>query len=133
MWIGVLLWERSASIMNASTSARVYALAAGTTLSFEFTLFLLFFFGVDAEFVGIKVAAVLLPSFVAGAVRLVTDRTLHLRAFFLRKPPNLAFFFRCTRWIVRSASFAKPCVRRIAFRSALGLQTFIRRRPLPPK
>src|SRR6266851_6293303 len=106
MCIGVLFCDRRAVMINASTSALVYVRSsARTTFSFKFR-FLLFFFQLREflfEFV----------LFVAGlpprTVGLATYRTLfHLRAFFLRKPPNLAFFFGCTRWIVRIASFAKP-------------------------
>src|SRR5882762_2443200 len=57
----------------------------------------------------------------------------HFRRFFLN-PPKRTCFFGWMRWIVFMASFAKPVVRRIARRRALGLVTRIlrcRRKPPP--
>src|SRR5882672_173054 len=88
------------------------------------TLFLLFFFWVDAQLVAVEVRFVL-------HVPVLLFPLCHLWDFFFLKPPKRTFFFGCTRWIVRIANFAKPCVRRIERRSARGLQTFIRRRHLP--
>src|SRR5258708_32904590 len=72
------------------------------------------------------------PRFLGSALLALFHQAALWRRFL--NPPKRACFFGCTRWIVRMASFAKPCVRRSARRSARTLVTFIRgfalRRPL---
>src|SRR6266849_6259473 len=68
-------------------------------------------------------------AFVLGIHRFPALTAPHHALFLVRRlnPPKWAFFLGCTRWMVRMASLAKPCVLRIERRSARGLHTFIRR------
>src|SRR5260370_949557 len=56
------------------------------------------------------------PRFLGSALLALFHQAALWRRFL--NPPKRACFFGCTRWIVRMASFAKPCVRRSARRSA---------------
>src|SRR5260370_1998140 len=104
MCIGVLFWDRRAVMINASTSALVYVRSsARTTFSFKFRFLLFFFQPRELLFQFLLFVAGLPPR----TVGLATDRTLfHWRACFLRKPPNMPFFFCATTWFRSTPSIA---------------------------
>jgi len=84
---------------------------------------------VESEFIGVKLPPKAATAMIVTVVTLKAE-LLEGAALTASVHQELFRFFMRTRrvnWMVRLASFSKPCTRRMERRKALGLATFIRR------